>query len=354
MFSKYLALTISAAAAFPQITIKEDGQPKTLYIVGADWYTPKGGDTMDIPHGGRSYLATSDSLGPDNFYGVNLLGGSIAYDVDLSQSGCSCNAALYLISMPGKDENGNPEPSEGKDYYCDANMVGGQWCPEFDIMEANQYAWHSTAHKCDDPTDKGHYNNCDRGGSCFQIAKQKLDGIYGPGTQYPINTLQPFHVKISFKETAHFKIEMTQGGQTKSMESDSGCDSYLNLVQGDLFNNMAIAVSSWGGPFSDMAWLDQDTGCSGDCTNSPTVTIQNIEYTSGSGKPGPGPQPKPGDYEYGSECNTLQDDDCKLFNCKEHMCKWSWPRNDPAKWSSKDAHCRCQEHYAQTKDAILF
>jgi len=25
MFSKYLALTISAAAAFPQITIKEDG-----------------------------------------------------------------------------------------------------------------------------------------------------------------------------------------------------------------------------------------------------------------------------------------------------------------------------------------
>ena len=40
------------------------------------------------------------------------------------------------------------------------------------MMEANTYAWHSTPHKCDSPTDKGHYNNCDRGGSVFQVAHQ--------------------------------------------------------------------------------------------------------------------------------------------------------------------------------------
>ena len=169
MSFKYLALTLAAANACSSINIKENGKDKKLYIVGADWYTPKGGDTMDIPHGGRSYLATSDALGPDNFYAVNLLGGAIDYDVDLSKSGCSCNAALYLILMPAKDKNGNPEKGFG-DYYCDANMVGGHWCPEFDIMEANTYAWHTTPHKCDPPTDKGHYTNCDRGGSCFQIA----------------------------------------------------------------------------------------------------------------------------------------------------------------------------------------
>ena len=124
---------------------------------------------MVIPHGGRSYLATGDALGPDNYYGVNLLGGSISYDVDISESGCNCNAALYLISMPGRDEAGNPYPGASKDYYCGANDKE-DLCPEFDIMEANQYAWHSTVHQCDAPSDKGHYHKCDGPGNCFQIA----------------------------------------------------------------------------------------------------------------------------------------------------------------------------------------
>ena len=229
MLSKSLALTIGAAAAFQTITIKEDGQPKTLYIVGGDWYTPKGGDTMDIPHNGRSYLATSDSIDPDNFYGLNMLGGSIAYDVDLSQSGCSCNAALYLTSMPGLDEDGHTSPENG--YYCDAAGYGGIACPDFDIMEANTYAWQTTPHKCDSPSDKGHFSKCDMVGNCFQIAKQKLDGIYGPGDQNEINTLLPFHVKISFEETGHFQVEMTQNGKTHTMESDKNdpsCTSYMD------------------------------------------------------------------------------------------------------------------------------
>jgi len=158
-----------------------------------------------------------------------LLGGSIEYDVDLSQSGCSCNAALYLILMPARDTNGIPEKGDG-DYYCDANMVGGHWCPEFDIMEANTYAWHTTPHKCDPPTDKGHYNNCDRGGSCFQVASQKLKGKYGPGANFPINTLKQFHVRMSFEENAHFKVELTQNGQTVSMQSDSSCDYYVSQI----------------------------------------------------------------------------------------------------------------------------
>lgn len=351
MSYKYLALTLGVAAAHPSITIKENGTPKTLYVVGPDWYSPKGGDRMEIPHGGRSYLATSNSLGPDNFYGVNLLGGSISYDVNLSQSGCACNAALYLISMPGKDWNGNPNAGDGKDYYCDANMVGGQWCPEFDIMEANTFAWHSTPHKCDSPNDKGHYSNCDRGGNCFQIAHQKLNGIYGPGGQYEINTQQEFHVKASWDGDANFRIEMSQNGKTHAMSSDGSCYGYLSQIKHDIGSNMAIAVSSWGGPRNDMSWLDGDTGCWADCNNSPTVTIKNIEYTSGSG-PSPGPKPGPGDFDFGDECKTKSDDDCSLVSCKDHSCKWSWPKNDPAKWSSKDAKCRCQAHWSE--DAILF
>jgi len=165
--STLAALVGTASAGFPTITIKENGQDKTLYIANADWYSGGGGSQVVIPHGGRSYLTTSDAMGPSNFYSPNVNGGFWEYDVDLSTSGCSCNAAFYLVSMPGKDWNGNPDPSQGHDYYCDANQVGGVWCPEFDIMEANTYAWHSTPHKCDSPNDKGHYSNCDRGGSVF-------------------------------------------------------------------------------------------------------------------------------------------------------------------------------------------
>lgn len=41
-------------------------------------------------------------------------------------------------------------------------------------------------------------------------------------------------------------------------------------------NGMTISISSWGGSYSDLSWLDGDTGCSGDCTNSPTVKFSNI------------------------------------------------------------------------------
>ena len=43
--------------------------------------------------------------------------------------------------MPGKDWNGNYVKGGQGDYYCDANQVGGTFCPEFDIMEANKFSW---------------------------------------------------------------------------------------------------------------------------------------------------------------------------------------------------------------------
>lgn len=79
---------------------------------------------------------TSDHDDPEGFYTPNLLGGSIEYDVDLSQMGCGCIAAFYLVKSPAKDEGGNFDNTDGF-YYCDAQAVTGQYCPEFDIMEAN-------------------------------------------------------------------------------------------------------------------------------------------------------------------------------------------------------------------------
>ena len=234
MFTKYLiAMVIGLALAqdqYPEITIRENGEDKKVYIVQNSGTTPKGGDTLNVAWGQRAYLANNASLGEDNFYGVNLLGGSISYDVNLSAAGCSCNHAFYLVSMPGRDVNGKPSTGDFDDYYCDANKVGGQWCPEFDLMEADTFAWHSTPHKCDPANSKGHYFNCDRGGSCFQKALDINATAYGPNSTYTIDTSKPFSVQISFKLDAHFQVELTQGNNSISMASDESCTDYLTYM----------------------------------------------------------------------------------------------------------------------------
>ena len=120
------------------------------------------------------------------------------YDMDMSQAECGCVAALYTVLMPGKKENGEYEPSNDQMYYCDANQYDGNFCPEFDIMEANQYSFHSTAHACDTPNENGHYDNCDKIGSCSANVHDLGESEYGPGEGYKINTLKTFHVKIEF------------------------------------------------------------------------------------------------------------------------------------------------------------
>jgi len=123
---------------------------------GASGYT--------LHHNSGVKLMTSGNMDPNHFYQPDLLGGSIEYDIGLNDVDCACNAAFYMVSSPGKDTNGNFNAGPAGDYYCDANNVGGQWCPEMDIMEANKYAMRMTPHKCDSPNSKGHYYNCDRGG----------------------------------------------------------------------------------------------------------------------------------------------------------------------------------------------
>jgi hypothetical protein len=100
------------------IQITQDGAPKTLYVASGSYAS--GGNRVTIPYNNRAILSQTPNMDPKQYYRPNLLGGSVEYDVDLSQSNCGCIAAFYLVGAPGKNRNGDYWNTDGY-YYCDAN-----------------------------------------------------------------------------------------------------------------------------------------------------------------------------------------------------------------------------------------
>jgi len=324
-----LAPVTDGNGSWSKMTITEDGVPKDLYV--AMGTSESNGNTLNIPFNNRGYWSLTPSLDPNQFYKPNLLGGYVEYDVDLSQSNCGCVAAFYMVSMPGKNSAGQVEPSEDNMYYCDANQVGGNYCPEFDIMEANQWTAQTTPHSCDSPSN-GHYWNCNRGGGCWQNTKNQLSyNDYGPGDQFKINTYKTFHAKLDFNSNGQFdsfKITYSQDGKSVSMDSGY-CQETINMTN-DVRNGMAFAFSSWS-TYDNWLWGDR---CQASNCNSHNLYFRNINIKTGGSSPNPPNPPTPGNYSFGDSCATPYDDDCNGCNCH-----WSWPSNES--WNSPNAKCRC-------------
>ena len=164
------------------------------------------------------------------------------------------------------------------DYYCDANKVGGTFCPEFDIMEANQFSWQTTAHKCDAPTDKGHYWGCDGGGNDLKNFGW-YDG-YGP-TANKIDTTRKFSVKIDFTREGStlkgYTITHTQDGRSIQF---GGYNGYSQALSGDMDGHMAYAFSLWGPGGTD--WLDGGRCQRESSCGSSSWEITNLRFTTSS------------------------------------------------------------------------
>jgi len=150
------------------IEIELDGEKKTFYIAAPFAQGSRADTELHVPSNGRGYIAETPTLDlkDPKYFKPNMLGGSIEWDIDLSNHECGCIAAWYMVKLPGVDESGNLWMDTDDYGYCDANQVDGNWCPEFDIMEANKWSWATTPHKCDSPNSNGFYSHCDQGGTC--------------------------------------------------------------------------------------------------------------------------------------------------------------------------------------------
>ena len=80
--------------------------PPSLHVVSDAWqqrFVTVSGAELVLSGGGNVKLATTPTVAePSGYFQWKLLNKSLAYTVDLSRVGCSCNAALYLVSMVRK------------------------------------------------------------------------------------------------------------------------------------------------------------------------------------------------------------------------------------------------------------
>eukprot|EP00456_Euglypha_rotunda_P058223 TRINITY_DN4833_c0_g1_i11.p1 TRINITY_DN4833_c0_g1~~TRINITY_DN4833_c0_g1_i11.p1 ORF type:complete len:308 (+),score=12.98 TRINITY_DN4833_c0_g1_i11:95-1018(+) len=231
------------------------------------------GTTVTLNHNSGGFIAQEcdTSYKPSTPKRWQLLGRSLSFNVNLANVGCACNLALYLIQMPAYNSSNVADPTSCGNYYCDANKVCGIYCPEFDIMEANNRAFQTTPHKCNAPSGN-YYSSCD-GGGCGQNVIRIDSSAYGPNA--PINTYNTFSVKIFFGTNSGGQLSsvtttLSQNGHTFQMiHDDSKCGSgYLESMTDAFKSGMTLYYSYWGSDANTMSWLDippcdYSTSCTG-------------------------------------------------------------------------------------------
>merc|ERR1719460_1456454 len=118
VLSGVLLALVAAASAKNFGAIKIKGVDQQIYVVGPDWTSDfivmNGEDGFTLNGGGRIYFANkaTDSLDADMYWQTPLMDMHFAYNIDLSNVGCHCNAAGYFIGMPVTEEAARRMPSE--------------------------------------------------------------------------------------------------------------------------------------------------------------------------------------------------------------------------------------------------
>ena len=212
----------------------------------------------------------------------SLLGKTLSYELDLSAAPCSCNAALYWVSMPAYDTEGRPAPGEKGNFYCDGNKMWGNWCWELDSIEANQHVMQVTAHECSQPAG-AFISHCDGPGARRNSYFVNRTSLCTKDT-CSIDTRRPFRHEQSFVTdgagTTLLRIEnrLEQDGRVFAFNGTDNV-AYLARMSAVMQSGMVLTFQLWGGNWFLMSWLDFPS-CVGGCPYTSTVSYNNISLSS--------------------------------------------------------------------------
>jgi len=217
-------------------------------------------DSMNLNYGvgGSLRLSTSPTGTEGNYYYFDLLGNKLSWNVDLSNVPCGLNATFYSVYLHNGDK------------YKDACAT---WTSttELDFMEANQYCWHSTFHRASG--DCGGAPPIGYGGTISdpRYLFKDLSGVqkdvkllYGPGTQYVINTAEVFSASVQFNSTSQeltsIEVVLEQDGNQIGQTLDSTNEQYkgwLAALGKEMMNTATSGnVFVWSVWTGGLNWLE--------------------------------------------------------------------------------------------------
>jgi len=270
-----------ACACVGQIQVS--GLGNTYIMSGNPTGISVSGSRLNLKYStGATYTAQCDTnFDPTVFQRFYVLNKTLTFTADVSTISCGCNAAFYFVLMPAYNSNQQPDPTRCGDYYCDANQVCGIFCPEVDLMEANRHAMQITPHRCTSPVGK-FYSTCDRDGC--GVNTKYLGNNYGYGSQYLINTQNPFTVSYNFITSNGLltKIVSTLAQDSRQFSithDESNCGAaYLPALTNAFEQGLVLTTSYWSGPNgATMSWLDvPPCNINQACDTSGTASYSNI------------------------------------------------------------------------------
>lgn len=151
----------------------------TMWVKGLDGQCLEtDGACIKMGENNRAWVydyASDESI--DSAYYHDYLGGSMDFEVDLSQVDCASASGIYLVAS--------------RDGDCDWDAKDGDSAPQcsrVEIMEANKLGFTTASYPCD-------FGVCS---STLNAKRNTDEQQYGPGADHTIDTTQPFSVSTRF------------------------------------------------------------------------------------------------------------------------------------------------------------
>jgi hypothetical protein len=197
-------------------------------------------------------------------YWHDYVGGTVEFEVDVSDVGCECAASAFLVQL--NDEN------------CSWNSYDRDTVPQcsrIELMESNIWGFNVASYPCE-------FGQCEAT-SASQTSAWDIDSMaYGPGSDNTIDTTKPYSVKTHFY--AEVDAEGTKGGllriETCLIQGDNMITlkqdhaDYMTTLRDKLEWRMAMGVSSYHvGLENDIAGTCETT-----CESS-NMIIHNLRFT---------------------------------------------------------------------------
>ena len=217
---------------------------------------------------------------------LRLLGKSLRWTVDVSNVGCGCNAALYLVDMPQPDESGSR--------YCDIQYDDPERCLEIDLFEGNIKAAAATLHVEAGEASDG---KCNQWGCAAAVGKDaEAEGdTYGIRAR-SIDASRPFDMAANFDAEGRMTIFLGQDGvwlrlwdvrSAGNWPETSVPEEASARVKASLEGGMVLVASLWGSSGDGMAWLDG--GCTDDYPHceldDATAIFKDVRIVGGMRRP---------------------------------------------------------------------